>query len=382
MLQWIIIGGGIHGTLVANFLVSSRKFSPCQIKIVDPHPHLLFRWKHCTRNCGMDFMRSTSVHHIDVPPFALEKYSRKTAFRKKFIEPYSRPSLELFNDHCQAVIDKNKLSKLYKQAQVNNIHIKPQYLEVETSAGSLKTKRVLLAIGAGSLSSPDWSEKVRAQHIFSTDFDREKLKNCKNIAVIGSGISAAQTAVAMSKQCPKANVFLIANHKPHIQRFDSDPGWISGYIRKFHKIKDYTTRREVITNARYRGTMTKEVSMILTHAMESKRVQMIVDKIKDVCTTESGYSLQFCQEHQIECDQIIFATGFSKKPPGKWLQNTISQNNLPQAPCGYPIVDSNLHWANNIYVTGALAELEVGPVSRNIAGARISADRIVKGVNH
>ena len=88
------------------------------------------------------------------------------------------------------------------------------------------------------------------------------------------------------------------------------------------------------------------------------------------------------EEQQVVSDHVILATGFEKKRPGQWLQNIIEKCELPQASCGYPIVDKNLHWAKNIYVSGALAELEVGPVARNIVGARIAAERIVQGVEY
>ena len=44
------------------------------------------------------------------------------------------------------------------------------------------------------------------------------------------------------------------------------------------------------------------------------------------------------------------------------------------------LVDKNLRWGRNgrIFVSGALAELEIGPSSRNIAGARLAAERIVE----
>lgn len=381
MLEWIIVGGGIHGTLLANFLLSAKKVLPQQIQILDPHPHLLFRWQHCTRNCGMEYLRSTLVHHIDVDPFALKKYSRKTAFRYQFIEPYSRPALKLFNEHCASVIEKRGLAKLHCQAQVTDIHVKNGHLQVECSTGTVNTKRVLLAIGSDSLSFPEWSKKIKAQHIFSPSFHRQKLDSCKNITVVGGGISAAQTAIAMAKQCPRARVVLVANHEPNIRRFDSDPGWIAGYLRKFHKIEDYAERRETINNARYRGSMTKEVAMTLRQMMAASKVQLVVDHIKNAYAQNHECVLQ-TEKQQIVSDHVILATGFEKKRPGQWLQNIIEKCELPQALCGYPIVDKNLHWANNIYVSGALAELEVGPVARNIVGARIAADRIVQGVDY
>ena len=44
---------------------------------------------------------------------------------------------------------------------------------------------------------------------------------------------------------------------------------------------------------------------------------------------------------------------------------------------GYPIIDPSLRWHPR-YVTGPLAELELGPSSRNIAGARRAGERILE----
>ena len=62
------------------------------------------------------------------------------------------------------------------------------------------------------------------------------------------------------------------------------------------------------------------------------------------------------------------------------IDELIESASLPCAQCGYPIVDSALRWHPQIHVTGPLAELELGPVSRNIAGARWAGDRIVDAV--
>ncbi|MED3910201.1 hypothetical protein P4597_13550 [Peribacillus simplex] len=40
-----------------------------------------------------------------------------------------------------------------------------------------------------------------------------------------------------------------------------------------------------------------------------------------------------------------------------------------------------MQWSPGLYdVTGALAELEMGPISRNISGARQAAERIVNSL--
>ncbi|MBL8151238.1 MAG: hypothetical protein JNN15_15045, partial [Blastocatellia bacterium] len=45
---------------------------------------------------------------------------------------------------------------------------------------------------------------------------------------------------------------------------------------------------------------------------------------------------------------------------------------------GYPIVDRSLKWHPGIYVSGPLAELELGPTARNIIGARTAAEKLLK----
>jgi hypothetical protein len=83
----------------------------------------------------------------------------------------------------------------------------------------------------------------------------------------------------------------------------------------------------------------------------------------------------------IQTDRVILATGFDpKRPGGKWLDDAIAEYDLPVADCGYPIVDDCLQWREGLYTTGPLAELEVGPVARNIIGARLAAERIGRAV--
>ena len=83
----------------------------------------------------------------------------------------------------------------------------------------------------------------------------------------------------------------------------------------------------------------------------------------------------------IQVDQVLLATGFSKNVPGGVLVRDLVDNSRLDVSefCGYPIVDENLLWdQKRIYVAGALAELELGPSARNIAGARLAAERIVQ----
>lgn len=81
----------------------------------------------------------------------------------------------------------------------------------------------------------------------------------------------------------------------------------------------------------------------------------------------------------IVAERIVLATGFEPtRPGGQWLDRAIARLGLVCAGCGYPVVDRTLCWHPGIYVTGPLAELEIGPAAPNIAGARMAAERIAR----
>ena len=93
----------------------------------------------------------------------------------------------------------------------------------------------------------------------------------------------------------------------------------------------------------------------------------------------SGGRVSLCVDgRQIEADRVLLATGFPSRRPGEgWLDEVIKAHGLPCAECGYPIVDRGLRWHPRVLVMGALAELEIGPVARNLSGAIKAGDRIV-----
>jgi uncharacterized NAD(P)/FAD-binding protein YdhS len=73
MLELLIIGGGIHGVHLAHCLLQQTHMTHDDIRILDPHEELLHEWRRCARNCGMKYLRSSSVHHIDIHPFSLRR---------------------------------------------------------------------------------------------------------------------------------------------------------------------------------------------------------------------------------------------------------------------------------------------------------------------
>ncbi|WP_245796440.1 NAD(P)/FAD-dependent oxidoreductase [Domibacillus antri] len=80
---------------------------------------------------------------------------------------------------------------------------------------------------------------------------------------------------------------------------------------------------------------------------------------------------------QLEAKTVILATGFQPALPAQsWLEKLIMEQKLNCAKCGYPIVNESLEWCPHLFMAGPLAELEIGPIARNISGVRHAAERI------
>jgi hypothetical protein len=209
-------------------------------------------------------------------------------------------------------------------------------------------------------------------------------------------------------------------HPPRLHQFDSDPGWVGTNLGEFYADADYTRRRAVIQRARHRGSMptdvARELQLAVTHGLlrlvqgEITRAEAIPSGLRleihvDTIPGLAPLSVDFGRaqhaaplQHRVEvtnshsypapetwhlkpetltADTLILATGLDpRRPGGDWLEAAIHAYGLPLAPDGYPIVDGRLCWAEGLYVSGPLAELEIGPVARNIIGARLAAERI------
>lgn len=151
-LDWAIVGGGIHGVHVAAKLVQGAGLAPKRLRIADPEPHLLARWKSCAAATGMDDLRSPAVHHLDSETFALQDFAEERSHQAAchLAPPYNRPSLSLFNDHCQHVVERLALSKRHLRERVVGLSLEPDGVRLSLGSGrTLRGRRALLAIGQG-----------------------------------------------------------------------------------------------------------------------------------------------------------------------------------------------------------------------------------------
>lgn len=385
MLDWLIIGGGLHGTHLSLHLTRVRRVPRDRLRVLDPHAAPFARWDSCTRNAGMGFLRSPYVHHIDLPADSLMHFTDRGEGKalKSFIDPFMRPSTRLFAAHCRHVVRKQQLDELRIVGRAMGLSAIEGGYRVETESGSIEAAKVLFALSASEMPLwPGWGRALKdggapIDHVFDPAFNREEIPAFRSALVVGGGITGAQLAMALAKVNP-GNVTLLTPHVPRVHRFDSPSGWMGPRkMEGFCQEPDMACRRATIRSVRHKGSMPAEVRGTLRRAAELGKLSLRVGCVREASASGDAISLVCEDGTTLTADRVVLATGFeTTRPGGEWLDRAIADMGLPVAPCGYPIVDRTLRWQDGLYTTGALAELELGPVARNIIGARQAAERL------
>jgi len=385
-LEWLVIGGGIHGVHLAARLLGETTVAPDRLRIVDPGEQLLSRWRSCTATTGMTYLRSPGVHHLDLSPWSLERFAGKRKKRKSrcFTAPYNRPTLDLFNSHCDHVMETFGLADLHIQDRADTCLVDDDGVVVRLSSGQeVRAENLVLAIGAGERPAwPAWAPRDSGcvTHIFQPGFEGPR-DVAQRVAVVGGGISACQIALRLLDEGHRVQI--VARHDLREHQFDSDSGWLGPKnMARFERETDVDRRREIITEARHRGSVPPEVRREIRRAILHERLGWHEGEVVAFSSDHEGVTLTLTTDAELQVDQVLLATGFAaNRPGGAMVDALIDSAALPCAVCGYPVVDSALRWHPRVYVSGPLAELELGPVSRNIAGARRAADRLIASLS-
>ena len=381
-LEWLIIGGGIHGVHIAARLLGDARVPAGRLRIVDPGDRLLARWRSCTATTGMSHLRSPSFHHLDRDPSSLESFAaqRKSRDRGLFANPYNRPALSLFNAHCDQVVQTFGLANLHIRDRATRCSVDCDGVGVQLTSGrEIAAQNLVLALGASEQPEwPDWAPRshARVHHVFEPGFDGWP-SSSETVMVVGGGISAGQVALRLLEE--GHHVHLVSRHALRQHQFDSDPGWLGPKLMDgFSRERDFHRRRTLITEARHEGSVPPDIRRALREAIDRSQLEWHEGGVERLDERQDALVLRLAAGEELATERVLLATGFaSPRPGGSMVDALIASASLPCSGCGYPVVDSALRWHPRIYVSGPLAELELGPASRNIAGARRAGARLV-----
>jgi len=299
-LEWVIVGGGIHGVCLANHVLAASEFTHEDVRIVDPHEELLASFESKACACGMKSLRSTFAHHISTDPFSLASFAEGRERTGELVdtEDYpSRPTLDLFLNHARWVIGRNELADCHHRASVCDLREQQGTLTVETDDGTLETRRVVLAVGLGSGPSyPAWAESLTDEstltHVWDDGFDPVATPRCTETVVVGGGITAAQVACRLAEP---SDVTLLARHGLETATPEADPHWINWpHIQEhLHTLPPGSaTRRDRVRAARNDATIPPYVKRRLTDAQERGQLDVRKGEISCAYPDDDGLILR------------------------------------------------------------------------------------------
>lgn len=375
MQQWTIIGGGIHAVTIALKL-RSIGLTQNQLTIIDPHNNLCEQFAERTSKINMPFLRSPCVHHVHPDPFHLKQFAKINQYTNCTLGKYQRPQTDMFMDHIHMLIHQFNLNQCHISSSAIDIsRIGNQWSILLDNNMNITTDHVVIAFGSyHDKNIPSiFQQQPDIQHIF--DDDNINFEGCSH--VVGSGISAAHIVNKLLKQ-DKRIVHLWLNKTLTIHDFDADPGWLGPKkMTYFESITDSHQRLLLLNKERHKGSMPRELYLKLKHYQEQGRLIIHQDKINDV-----KHHHIITNAIEIFYDHIILATGFSNSIYQlPLIKKLILNYHAPMAKCGLPQLTDDLSWLPKLHVSGALADLKLGPFARNIAGGREAAKRIATAYN-
>lgn len=436
-VELAILGGGIHGSMLfASLPEKLRK----RALVIDQWEHPLECFFRQCRVTGVSYLRSPGSHSIHRDFRHLLRFAKKNGFDQKthFAGRYFSPSLEVFEAHSNSVLEECGIREKWLRANVAALSHKNDVWNISTTgiksdktakspaknaaknneeaaspprakksaasrdaashaarAPSRKTisaRRVIVAMGSGEGSVPP-----NLAHVLS---DQENVLSSKfidppagaSVCIIGGGMSGVQCAVRLARK--GCAVTLATPHPIKVTYFDSNPGYIGPKCQpKFLALDSYDERANVLKAERYPGTINPAVRAEYEAAQKElnlrERVVRVVDAKK---TSAGGFEAAFSDGTQERFDAIVCATGLRyykprdehsghngylrTAPHQHILSALIQEHNLPFFGDGVPIVSKTLEWHNGLFVSGELAELEIGPATKNIIGAHLAYRRL------
>lgn len=406
MKSILIVGNGPQGIAAACALRSGGVTSR-EIKIIDPSPEpcavlqiQMSNSLYGSQPAGTQaLMRSGWKAHSAPNPDDLIDFARADTPRS---EDFTRlmaanPPAHLFFRHERNLLDRFHLAGSIETGRVEGASLSDDgHLAVATSEGDITTDHLVLAIGNPQLNWPSWASGLLAQHplapihhVFDLGFRRDALpKEGEHNVVVGGGITAIQTALAMSRLTSNA-VTVISRRPMETGELDFGPDWLTdAKIKELDGIPSIDQRSQIALANRRPGTVPASLAKDFLDAVAAGRIFYIPgEHVAAAETTDSGVKLVLEDGSEISANNVILATGFQKGlPGGDMLERTLKGLGLYVSPQGVPEIDHDLRFSGTlpgnlgVYGMGWFAMPIIGPSAPNVIGGQKAAQRIAHDI--
>ncbi len=380
-----IIGGGIHGSSIALRLLRDIPNAAQHIVIIDRHAFPLTQWRSKTERQGMTYLRSPAVHHISTNPLGIVEYAERHNRTNELVPPYSQPSTKLFWDYCDDALSEIRKHPIFYQFDVEKLRWdkgagKYPFRLISKGNIGFRSSCVILAIGSDDCPfiPPEFAEwkriypdKIVHASQFSVDCEFGR-KEGEKYLIVGGGLTAGTLAKSLSEL--RHSVVLIAWKQLKTEQFDFPPIWLGPKaLSEFTNEADFQQRYQIIQENRGEGSITPDI-------MESLRNATNVDFypetfIRNIYKTDSdNIQVQTTRELIPNVSRIILATGYRFNLRRYNFMRTLLKQYPIDLICGLPKLDKDLQFypIDNLFGTGTVAQLQIGPASGNIAGASLA----------
>ncbi len=391
-----IIGGGIHGVSIAIRLLRDMPVAAKCLAIVDRHPQPLTQWRSKTERQGMTFLRSPAVHHITPDALGIVEYAERHNRTNELAPPYSQPSTQLFWDFCESALTESGLqipptrNSVYYQFDVAKLRWDKgagrfPFRLISTNSEGFRSSCVILAIGADDCAyvPPEfvqWQHQYPDQILHASQFTVDCEDTGNRIVIVGGGLTAGTLAKSISER--GHNVILIARKDLKTEQFDFPPVWLGPKaLAEFASETDFQRRYETIQQNRGEGSITPDIMDAL---LNTPTIDIYSEtRIHNIAAEEEDLSIRRLRVETTrgvitDVSRVILATGyrFNLRRYG-FLTELLTQHQIPLV-CGLPRLDADLqlHPIENLFGSGSVAQLQIGPASGNIAGANLAYERL------
>ena len=388
-----IIGGGIHGVSIAMRLLREAPTAARHLAIVDRHPQPLTQWRDKTERQGMTFLRSPAVHHVSSDALGIVEYAERHSRTGELAPPYSQPSTQLFWDYCNGPLTELAQHQVYYQFEVAKLRWdkgagKFPFRLISKDNVGFRSRCVVLAVGADDCADvPEEFVRWRCQYPnrilhaseFNVDYQDEKGSE-ESFVIVGGGLTAGTLAKSLSERGHK--VALIARKQLKTEQFDFPPVWLGpNALAEFASETDFQRRYEIIQQNRGEGSITPNIMKALTDASNinvypETRIQNIVSAGDSGPTQRLNVTTN--RGNIMNVSRIILATGYQfNLCHYGFLKELIAQHRIPLVR-GLPRLEADLQLypVQNLFGSGTIAQLQIGPASGNIAGANLAYERL------
>lgn len=357
----LIIGAGPHALAAAVYLLSADPALSGRLAVADPAPWLT-SWHRRFARFELTGLRSAGVHHPHPSPYALLNFASHAGREYELSGAQGRPGVRLFTDFCDSLIECHDLATARLPATVDALYPRDDgRVDVLLAGETIRVGHVVLATGCARPHVP----VLGARHADSVEL--HGVRPGDRVCVIGGGLTAAHLALRAAGR--GARVLLLSRATLAPRAMDVEPVWLGHALPAFARTSP--AARAAAVRAARTGTVPAEVLRALR---AEPRVRLHVGS---VCQVLPG-GVVLADGRRLTADAVWLATGHTHDLRADPLTaGLLSRVPVPVVD-GLPVLDDDLEWGGAaVHVTGPLAALHVGPAARNLAGARIAAERYV-----